>query len=146
MKKALLIFTIFTMCVVNAQVGDVKKLVQKDWKIDLESMKAVIEKMIEENPSTASLDEQNKQVAKETALGKISDMKINYKSDGTMFITRNKESSSKGKWEISSDDSEITHITDDNGSTKKYKIVTLSDSNLQLLTDKNITLFFIPNN
>lgn len=145
MKRLLILVSICMASVCKAQSNDSESLLQKEWKIDLIAMNAVFAKMIEANPSTASLDDLNKQVAIETAMERVADMKVFYKSDNNLLVTRSKQDSSTGKWEISDDQKEITHITDDNGLTKKYTIVELTDSNLQLLTDTNINLIFIAN-
>jgi Lipocalin-like domain len=144
MKKTLFLLVILLQSFIGSSQNSFdKKLIIKKWKIDLEAMKPVVEKMLSENEQMSTLDELNKKVAVTTALNQISAMAIEYKSDGVLLNTTSKGDTT-GTWKWDGDSNTILTKTNDKPE-KKFTVITLSEKKLHLKTAENKDLHLMSN-
>jgi hypothetical protein len=139
MKKLLLLTALLLMVSqIHAQQTDIKLLTKK-WKTDVELMRPVIVKMLDERPDMRHLDEENRTLAVNTALDQIAENTIEYKSNGTM-VTINSKGKIDGTWKYEPDGNVL--ITQSKGKeVKRFTVREINTTKLHLLSESGMDLF-----
>ncbi len=138
-KIKVLLFSAIVLISLSAN-GQTQSLLTKKWKIDIESMRPVIEERLNNREDMKNLDDLNKKVAIEQALNQISSNIIEYKNDGS-YISINSKDKKVGKWNLNSDSTMVKVELD--GKEINYKIIMLTEDKLHLIANNGLNLHFI---
>lgn len=137
---ATLLLVVFSISVASAQSTEAKKLIVNKWVIDKEAMKPIITAMLATNPQFMGLDEASRASTLDMVLGQVSNVKIEYKADGTMLRT-DSTGDGTGTWTLSADGKELT-TKSEGKPEKKFTLLEVTKTKLNMMSSdgKNVIL------
>lgn len=111
-KKIILIVTLLFVASTSifAQSENANQFIVNKWKIDLKEMKNIVIAKLKTEEQYQGLVGEQFDIAVETALEKVSNLKMEFNSDGSYSRT-NSKGTAKGKWELSQDLKTLTTQT-----------------------------------